>query len=425
MANKIRRVAIVGGVRIPFARAFTAYTSQSNKDMMAAAIQGLSNRFGLKGEAIGEVQGGAVINQTRDFNLAREAVLSTDLSPMTTGTTLQVACGTSLAAAINLANKIALGQIDSGIACGADSISDSPLMFTDKFKSRMFKLNRARSLGQKLGAFKGFGFGELKPMPAGADEPRTKLTMGKHCELMAQDWDISREEQDAFAVTSHLRAHEAYESGFYDEQVVSHAGLVRDNNMRPDATVEGMAKLRQAFDRSSKGTLTAGNSTPLTDGASSVLLCSEEWAKERNLPIQAYITHSRISSVDFVEGEGLLMAPTVAVSEMLTQAKMKLQDFDVYEIHEAFAAQALCTLKAWEDETYCKERLGRKAAMGAIDRAKLNPKGSSLAYGHPFAATGARVLSNAAQQLAEAGKGKALLSVCTAGGMGVVATLEA
>lgn len=420
----MRKVAIVGGVRIPFARAFSAYADQSNKDMMAAALQGLTDRFNLHGEQIGQVDGGVVLNHTRDFNITREALLSTTLSALTPGTTHQIACGTSLSSALTIAAKIATGQIESGIACGADSVSDSPIMVSDKLRGRLMKLRSAKTAGQKLKVFKGFSFGELSPMPSDGNEARTKMSMGQHCELMAQEWGLTREEQDEFAVTSHLRAAQAYEDGFYDEQVIPLAGLVRDNNMRPDASMSTMGKLRQAYDKSDKGTLTAGNSTPLTDGASSVLLCSEEWAKERGLEIQAYLTHGRISAVDYVKGEGLLMAPAVGVSEMLEAAQMSLQDFDIYEIHEAFAAQVLCTLKAWEDEEFCRERLGREKPLGSIDREKLNPRGSSLAYGHPFAATGARVLSNAAQGLAELGSGKALLSVCTAGGMGVVATVE-
>lgn len=420
----LRPVAIVGGVRTPFCRSNTAYQDLTNMDMLATAIQGLSDRFALKGEQIDEVFAGAVITHSKDWNLAREALLSTDLSPLTPGVTLQQACGTSLQAAMISAAKISSGQIDCAIAAGSDTTSDAPIVFGDKLRKRLIKLTRAKTFAAKRKIFKGFKLRELTPKPPGNGEPRTGLSMGDHCELMAKEWGISREEQDELAVSSHLKAAAAYDAGFFDEILVPCGGVVRDNNLRADTSVEAMAKLRTAYDRSDAGTLTAGNSTPLTDGASSLLLASEEWAKERDLPVLAYLTHSRHSAVDYEGGEGLLMAPVVAVSEMLQRANLSLQDFDFYEIHEAFAAQVLCTLKAWESEDYCRDRLGRDAAMGAIDRTKLNVKGSSLAVGHPFAATGARVLSNAAEILNQNGGGRCLVSVCTAGGMGTVAILE-
>lgn len=421
----LRPVAIIGGVRTPFCRSNSAYQDLSNLDMLSTAIQGLSDRFSLKGEQIDEVFAGSVITHSKDWNLAREAVLSTDLSPLTPGVTMQQACGTSLQAAMISAAKIASGQIDCAIAAGSDTTSDAPIVLSDKLRKRLIKLSRAKTFADKLRIFKGFKFRELAPKVPANGEPRTGMSMGDHCEMMAKEWDISREAQDELAVSSHLKAAAAYDQGFFDEMMVSCAGVVRDNNLRADTSVEAMAKLRTAYDRSDAGTLTAGNSTPLTDGASSLLLASEEWAKERGLPVLAYLTHSRHSAVDYVSGgEGLLMAPAVAVSEMLQRANLTLQDFDIYEIHEAFAAQVLCTLKAWESEDYCRDRLGRDAAMGAIDRAKLNVMGSSLAVGHPFAATGTRVLSVGAEILKQRGGGRCLLSVCTAGGMGTVAILE-
>ena len=322
------------------------------------------------------------------------------------------------------AAKIASGQIDSAIAAGSDTVSDVPIVFKDKFAKRLVDLGKARDFKSKLGIFKGFGPKELAPVPPSVNEPRTLLSMGQHCEIMAKQWDVSRVEQDELALRSHQMAAAAYESGFYDDLLIECDGVLRDNNLRPDSTMESMAKLRTAYDKGPDGTLTAGNSTPLTDGAAGVLLCSEEWAKERGLPIQAYLTHSATAAVDFVGGAGLLMAPTVAVSNMLKRASMSLQDFDIYEIHEAFAAQVLCTLKAWEDADYCRNELDRDEAMGAIDQSKINPVGSSLAVGHPFAATGARVIGTLAQQLSTAGSGKGLISVCTAGGMGLCAVLE-
>lgn len=424
MAQTLKPVVIVGGLRIPFCRSNSAYASLSNRKMLSTVLNGLVDRYELKGQHIGEVNAGAVIAHSRDWNLAREAVLSTQLAPSTPGLTLQQACGTSLQAALVAAAKIACGQIDSAIAAGTDTVSDVPIVFSQKFAKRLVSLGRARNFKSKLGVFKGFGPKELAPVPPSVNEPRTLMSMGQHCELMAKTWGISREAQDELALASHVNATAAYNDGFYDDLLIPCDGVLRDNNVRADSSMESLAKLRTAYDRSEAGTLTAGNSTPLTDGAAGVLLCSEEWARERGLPIQAYLTHSATAAVDFVQGAGLLMAPTVAVSDMLNKANMNLQDFDLYEIHEAFAAQVLCTLKAWEDEDYCRNELGRDQAMGSIDRSRMNKVGSSLAVGHPFAATGARVLGTLAKQLDQNGAGKGLISVCTAGGMGVSAILE-
>lgn len=422
---ELRRIAIVGSARIPFTRAYTGYAEESNLSMLAATLGALADKFGLRGEAVGEVMGGAVISHSRDFNLAREAALDAGLSPRTPGTSIQIACGTSLQAALNLGAKIATGEIESGIACGSDTVSDSPIVFGSKFQHRLVALNRARSPGDKLKALKGFTFGELTPVAPSTEEPRTGLSMGEHCELMARQWGISREAQDELALASHLNATRAYEAGFHDDLVVPFAGVLKDNNVRPDTSLEKMATMKPAFDRTSgEGTLTAANSTPLTDGAAAVLLASEAWARARGLPILAWLTYGQVAANDFAHGDGLLMAPTIAVSQMLARAGLTLQDFDLYELHEAFAAQVLCTLKAWEDADYCREVLGREAPMGSIERSRLNPMGSSLAYGHPFAATGARILGLAAKQLATGEKQRALISVCTAGGQGVAAILE-
>lgn len=424
MTNTLRPVAVVGGMRIPFCRSNSAYSTVSNQDMLTTALNGLVEKYNLAGEQIDEVVAGAVITHTRDWNLAREAVLGTKLSPFSPGLTMQQACGTSLQAAMSASAKIATGQIDCAIAAGSDTVSDVPIVFGRKFSRRLVQLGRARSALDKLKMFKGFGPGELKPLPPSVNEPRTLLSMGQHCELMAQEWGITREAQDELAYQSHHKAAAAYDAGFFDDLITPCEKVVRDNNMRPDTSMEKLATLRKAYEKSDKGTLTAGNSTPLTDGASSVLLASEEWAKERGLPILAYLTHSQTSAVDFVDGEGLLIAPAVAVSKMLERAGISLQDFDFYEIHEAFAAQVLCTLAAWESEEYCRERLGRSTAMGSIDRSKLNVKGSSLAVGHPFAATGARIMATLAKIIDENDGGRGLISVCTAGGMGVTAILE-
>lgn len=424
--TELKRVAIVGSARIPFARGGTAYVEETNLSMLGTTIAGLADKYGLKGEKVDEVIAGAVINHSRDFNIAREALLDAGLSPRTPGTTMQIACGTSLQAALVLAGKIASGQIESGIAAGSDTVSDSPIVFGNKFQHRLLNANAAKTTGQKLKAFtKGFSFGELAPVAPSVNEPRTGLSMGQHCELMAREWNISREEQDALAVASHRNAARAYDEGFHDELLVQCAGLVRDNNVRADANMEKMATLKPAFDKKSGyGTLTAGNSTPLTDGAAGILLASEDWARARGLPILAYLTTGRVAGNDFAHGEGLLMAPTIAVSEMLDRAGLGFDDIDYFELHEAFAAQVLCTLKAWKDATYCRDVLGREDVLGEVDPARINVKGSSLAYGHPFAATGARILGLTAKLLSDEPGKKALISVCTAGGMGVAALLE-
>lgn len=422
--NTLRRVAIIGGARIPFCRSHTAYADLSNLEMLTTALDGLAERLSLEGAHIDEVVGGAVVTHAKDWNLAREAVVGSKLAPSSPGTTLMQACGTSLQAALGIGAKIATGSIECGIACGSDTVSDVPVVFRRKFAQRLVKLQRARSLKQKFGAFKGFSLGEIAPEPPGVGEPRTGLSMGQHCELMAQEWQITRMEQDQLAYESHKKAASAYQEGFLDDILVPCAGVFRDNNMREDIDLAAMADLKPAFERSERGTLTAANSTPFTDGASAVLLASESWARERDLPVMAYLTHGETAALDFVAGEGLLMAPTIAVSNMLKKAGLDLQDFDYYEIHEAFAAQVLSTFKAWESRDYCNKVLGRDAPLGSIDRAKLNVKGSSLAFGHPFAATGTRILQVLAKLLANNGDGRGLISVCTAGGMGVAAILE-
>lgn len=426
VGSNVRRVAIVGGSRIPFARSHGAYARVGNGEMLTAALQGVVSRFGLDGVRLGEVAAGAVIKHSRDFNLARECVLGTTLDPHTPAFDLQRACGTSLEAAIGIANKIALGQIDVGIAGGVDSVSDPPVVYGREYQQILLRAFRARSLGARLAPFLSLRPRHFKPVIPDASEPRTGLSMGESCELMAKRWGITRVAQDELAFESHRHAAAAWRDGFFDDLVVPFAGLQRDDNVRPDTSVEKLAGLRASFDRSAAGTLTAGNSTPLTDGASAVLLASENWARTRGLPILGWLSFGKAWAVDFERGaEGLLMAPAYAVPAMLADAQLSLQDFDYYEIHEAFAAQVLCTLAAWESAQFCRERLGLDAALGSIERARLNVRGSSLAIGHPFAATGARILATLAKLLAEDGAARrGLISVCTAGGMGVTAIVE-
>ena len=421
-----RPVAILGGVRIPFCRQNTAYADVGNLGMSVRTLGALVERFGLHGQQLGEVAMGAVIKHSSDWNLGREAALSSGLSPLTPGITLQRACGTSLDSIITIGNKIALGQIDSGIGGGSDTTSEVPIVYGKKLRARLLAANRAKTTGDKFKALtSGFKFNELKPEFPGVAEPRTGKSMGDHCEDMAKEWNISRDSQDELAVASHHKLAAAYERGFFDDLIAPFRGLERDNVLRADTSLEKLATLKPAFDKTSgRGTLTAANSTPLTDGAAAVLLSSDEWAKTHGHEPLAYLRDAQVSAVDFVHGEGLLMAPTIAVPEMLKRQGLTLQDLDFYEIHEAFAAQVLCTLRAWESEEYCKNRLGLDAPLGRIDPAKMNPNGSSLATGHPFAATGARIVATAAKELKQRGGGRALISICTAGGMGVVAIVE-
>ncbi|ABE30186.1 acetyl-CoA C-acetyltransferase family protein [Paraburkholderia xenovorans LB400] len=425
----VRRVAIIGGNRIPFARSNTAYATASNQDMLTFTLQGLIDRYNLHGERLGEVAAGAVIKHSRDFNLTRESVLSTTLAKETPAYDVQQACGTGLEAAILVANKIALGQIEVGIAGGVDTTSDAPIGVNERMRKILLEANRGRSTGQRVGALSKLRPGMFfKPLLPRNGEPRTGLSMGEHCELMAKRWNISREAQDVLAYDSHRKLTAAYARGFVNDLMTPYRGLAQDNNLRADLTLEKLASLKPVFDRDA-GTLTAGNSTPLTDGASAVLLASEDWAARHGLPVLAYLSWSETAAVDFFDRkEGLLMAPVYAVPRMLARAGLTLQDFDLYEIHEAFAAQVLCTLAAWQDDEYCRTQLGLPGAPGAIDRAKLNVNGSSLATGHPFAATGGRIVAGLAKMLAQldkpAGTARGLISICAAGGQGVVAILE-
>jgi len=420
----VRKVAIIGGNRIPFARSNGPYAKASNQDMFTAALDGLVSRFSLQGEVIGEVAAGAVLKHSKDFNLARESVLGSKLSPATPASDVQMACGTGLQAIVNVANKIALGQLDSAIAGGVDTTSDAPLAVNEDLRQILIQLNAAKTLGDRLKLVAKIRPGHIVPAIPRNEEPRTGLSMGEHAALTAKVWEITREAQDELAASSHQKLAAAYDRGFFDDLVTPFLKLARDQNLRPDSTAEKLAKLKPAFG-GPQGTMTAGNSTPLTDGASTVLLATDEWAKAHKLPVLAYLTFSQTAAVDYVHGdEGLLMAPAYAVPRMLARAGLSLQDFDFYEIHEAFASQVLATLKAWEDPAFAKEKLDLGEPLGAIDRAKLNVNGSSLAAGHPFAATGGRIVATLAKLLHEKGSGRGLISICAAGGQGVTAILE-
>ena len=425
MIDTPRRVAVVGGNRIPFARSNSAYAEASNQDMLTTALDGLVERYGLEGERVGEFAAGAVLKHSRDFNLARESVLGSKLAAETPAYDLQQACGTGLEAAVLVANKIALGQIDAGIAGGVDTTSDPPIAVNDDLREVLVELNRAKSATERVKIATRLRPGHIVPEIPRNAEPRTGLSMGEHQARTAAEWGISREDQDELTARSHQNLATAYDAGWQEDLVTPYLGLERDENLRPDSSTEKLGKLKPVFG-GEDGTMTAGNSTPLSDGASAVLLADEAWAKERDLPILAYITDAETAAVDYVDGgEGLLMAPTYAMPRMLDRSGLSLQDFDLYEIHEAFAAQVLSTLRAWEDPVFCKERLGRTEPLGSVDREKLNVYGGSLAAGHPFAATGGRIVANLAKALHERGTGRGVISICAAGGQGVVAILEA
>jgi acetyl-CoA C-acetyltransferase len=425
-----RRAAVVGANRIPFARSNGAYARASNQDMLTAALDGLVARFGLTEERMGEVVAGAVLKHSRDFNLTREAVLGSRLSAATPTYDVQQACGTGLEAAILISNKIALGQIEVGIAGGVDTTSDAPIAVNDDLREVLLEANRAKSTAGVVKALAGLRPGQLVPEIPANREPRTGMAMGEHAAITAAHWGIERTAQDELTALSHQNLAKAYDVGFFDDLMTPFLGLTKDNNLRGDSTVEKLGKLKPVFfpagGDKAEATMTAGNSTPLTDGAATVLLASDEWAAERGLPVLAHLVDAETAAVDYVHGdEGLLMAPAYAVPRLLERNGLTLQDFDFYEIHEAFASTVLATLAAWESPQFCKERLGLDAPLGSIDRAKLNVHGSSLAAGHPFAATGARIVPTLAKTIHENGGGRGLISICAAGGQGVVAILEA
>ncbi len=421
----LRPVYIASSIRIPFVKSLTTYRHETTQGLMTTTLQGLVKKNGLEGVLIGDVGLGAVINSSANWNLARECILGTDLAPRTPGYTLQRACGTSLEATLQLALKISNYQIDTAIAGGVDSNSDLPIMVQRTLAQKLIDIRLAKGLGEKIKALTTLRPHDFKPYFPAVQEPRTGMSMGEHCELMVKEWGISREAQDELALLSHQHAAKAYEAGFFNDLMMEFKGLHKDAFVRGDTSLEKLAKLKPVFDLTGTGTLTAGNSTPLTDGAAAVLLTSETAAKQHNFPLLARFVDAEVAGVDFVHGEGLLMAPTMAVSRLLQRNQLSLQDFDFYEIHEAFAGQVLCTLKAWESEDYCRDVLNRNAPLGSIDLNKLNVNGSSLALGHPFAATGARIVGTLAKLLHERGKGRGLISICTAGGMGVAAILEA
>jgi acetyl-CoA C-acetyltransferase len=423
--NSSRRVAVLGGIRIPFARQNGPYAQASNQDMLTTTLDALIDKFALGGEMLGEVAAGAVLKHSRDFNLTRECVLGSRLAPETPGYDVQQACGTGLETTITVGSKVALGQIESGVAGGVDTTSDAPLAVNEDLREVLLELSRTRSGVQRLRALTKLRPQQLVPEIPRNAEPRTGLSMGEHTAMMAKEWGIGRADQDELAAESHRKLAAAYDTGWLDDLVMPYLGLERDQNLRPDSSPEKLAKLKPAFG-GSEGTMTAGNSTPLSDGASAVLISSQDWAAERGIPAQAYLVDAQTAGVDYVhKREGLLMAPAYAVPRLLARHGLALQDFDFYEIHEAFAAQVLCTLRAWEDPVFCKDRLGLEAPLGSIDREKLNVHGGSLAAGHPFAATGGRIVATLAKELHEKESGRGLISICAAGGMGVTAIMEA
>ena len=423
MKSSAKPVYVLGSARIPFVKSQTNYANVTRKDLMVASLNELIKKFKLQNQLLGDVALGAVINSSSDFNLARECVLSTELDPNTPAYNVQRACGTSLETAWHIALKAHTGAIDLGIAAGVDTNSDLPIEVSEGMKKLLLGLNRARTFGQKLKVLSHFSLKDLKPQLPAVQEPRTLMSMGQHCELMVKEWKISREAQDELALASHTNGAKAYAAGFFNDLVYPFQGLTKDGTLRGDTTMEKLAKLKPAFDFKT-GTLTAGNSSPLTDGSAAVLIGNEDGAKKIGAKPLAEIIDVQTAAVDYVHGAGLLMAPTKAVSQLLLRNNLTFEDFDYFEIHEAFAGQVLCTLKAWETDSYCKDVLGRTSAIGSLDRKKMNVMGSSLAMGHPFAATGARITGTLAKLLSTEGKKRGLISICTAGGMGIAAILE-
>jgi acetyl-CoA C-acetyltransferase len=424
MNNSKQRVGIIGGLRIPFVRSFREYSRTTNQEMLTACIQGLVKKYSLHGVKLGDVAMGAVMKSSVEWNLSREVVLGSGLAASTPAFNVQRACGTSLETINLIALKIATGEIDSGIGAGSDTNSDLPIMVQRELAWKLIDINQAKTFREKFSRFLKINFRDLKPSYPGIVEPRTGLSMGQHTEKMVKEWKIPREDQDILALESHQKAVAAYKDGFYNDLIIPFKGTNLDSIVRSDTTLEKLGRLKPAFDNTGGGTLTAGNSTALSDGAAGVLLASDSFATRHNLPIESYVRDVASAAVDYVHGAGLLMAPTIAVAQLLARNKLALQDFDFYEIHEAFAGQVLCTLRAWESNSYCKKHLGLDKALGAIDRKRMNVMGGSLALGHPFGATGARVVGTLSKLLSEKGNGRGLISVCTAGGMGVAAILE-
>jgi acetyl-CoA C-acetyltransferase len=424
MLNAGKRVAIIGGLRTPFVKSFKEYARVTNQEMLTATLQALVTKYQLDGKLLGDVSFGAVMKSSLDWNLSREVVLGTTLSPGTPAFTVQRACGTSLETINLIALKISSGQIETGIAGGCDTNSDLPVMLKRELAWKLIALNNSKSLGDRVSNMAKINPSDLRPVFASILEPRTGMSMGQHTEKMVKEWKITREEQDQLAYESHMKAAAAYKEGFYDDLLTAFKGATRDTIVRADTTLDRLAKLNTAFDKSASGSLTAGNSTVFTDGASAVFLSTDDYAKQNGLPVLAYFNDFQAAAVDHTKGAGLLMAPTLAVSQLLKRNNLQLQDFDFYELHEAFAGQVLCTLKAWESDAYCQKELGQSKALGVIDRAKMNVKGGSVALGHPFGATGARIISGIAKLLSQKGKGRGLVSICTAGGMGAAAIIE-
>ena len=422
--GQAKKVGVIGGARIPFCRANTAYKNSTNQKMMTASLKAIIKKYNLQDKVLGDVALGAVIKHSSDWNLARECVIDSGLSIKTPGVDMQRACGTGLETIMNIVNKISLGQIDSGIGGGVDSISDAPIVYSDKLRKILLNSFYGRSITEKFKPWLNLRPSFLKPKLPGVEEPRTGLSMGESTEIIAKEYGISRKSQDLLALESHINASKAYDSGFYDDLVIPFEGVNKDNIIRSDSSIEKLNSLKTVFDKGPNASMTPGNSTSLTDGSAAVLLSNDVWAERNGLEIESYISNFEISAVDYIDEEGLLMAPAYAVSEMLKKANIELQDFDFYEIHEAFAAQTLATIEAWESEEFCQTKLGRNKAMGSFDHKKLNIKGGRLAISHPLAATGARIVATMSKLLREKGKGRGLISICTAGGMGVTAIME-
>lgn len=421
------RVAIVAGLRTPFARQSTEFSQVPAIDLGKMVVSEMLARTDIDAKLIEQVVFGQVVQMPEAPNIAREIVLGTGMHVHTDAYSVTRACATSFQAAVNVAESIMAGTIDVGIAGGADSSSVLPIGVSKKMAANLLALSKTKTMAQKLSILKRFSLQDLMPVPPAVAEYSTGLSMGQTAEQMAKSHGISRAEQDALAHRSHSLASEAWKEGKIAGEVMTafpapyQKWLAEDNNIRHDSTLESYAKLRPAFDRQ-YGSVTAANSTPLTDGAAAVMLMREGKAKELGLEILGYIRSYAFSAIG-VE-QDMLMGPSYATPIALERAGITLNDLTLIDMHEAFAAQALSNVKMFASDRFAQEKLGRSKAIGEIDMDKFNVLGGSLAYGHPFAATGARMMTQTLRELKRRGGGLALNTACAAGGLGAAMILE-
>ncbi|MEM9188659.1 MAG: acetyl-CoA C-acyltransferase FadI [Myxococcota bacterium] len=424
-----KRVAVVAGLRTPFAKQGTAYKDVSALDLGKLAVTELLQRTGVEPSEIGQVVYGQVVPSLSGPNIAREIVLGTGMPQDIEAYSVSRACATSYQSTVNVAESILAGSVDCGIAGGSDSASDVPIAVSKKLADALVTASKARTLPDRLRAFKNLKPKDLIPVPPALKEMSTGLTMGESAEKMAKENGISRADQDAYAHRSHTRTAKAWNDGRFADEVMTvyvppkyKGSIGEDNLVRKDSTLEGYEKLRPVFDRK-HGSVTAGNSSPLTDGASALLLMREDKAKALGFDVLGFIRSYSFAALD-PRGQ-LLMGPSYATPIALDRAGIELSDIDLVDMHEAFAAQILSNTQAFESDAFAREKLGRKKRIGEIDWDKFNVNGGSIAIGHPFAATGARQITQTLHELKRRGGGLGLVTACAAGGLGAAMVLEA